>query len=161
MSAVPGEGGAAERPEEAGAEDVLHGVVPGEDDVVPVESGASVDAALMVSFGAVVPGREALAVDTFVEVGRYLGRLMDAGVVSSFRPYFFADGAVGDVSGFFLLEGDREELDALRRDEEFVTLLLRAGAATANVRSHTLLAGSDAGRLVNLYREVRADLGLL
>ncbi len=161
MSAVPGEGGAAERPEEAGAEDVLHGVVPGEDDVVPVESGASVDAALMVSFGAVVPGREALAVDTFVEVGRYLGRLMDAGVVSSFRPYFFADGAVGDVSGFFLLEGDREQLDALRRDEEFVTLLLRAGAATANVRSHTLLAGSDAGRLVNLYREVRADLGLL
>jgi hypothetical protein len=42
-----------------------------------------------------------------------------------------------------------------------VTLVLRAGAATANVRVHTLLAGSDAGRLVNLYREVRAGLGLL
>jgi hypothetical protein len=108
-----------------------------------------------------VPGRERLAVDLFVEVGRYLGRLMDSGVVSTFRPYFFADGQVGDVSGFFLLEGDREELDALRRDEEFVALLLRAGAATANVRVHTLLAGSDAGRLVNLYREVRQELGLL
>ena len=161
MSAVRGEGGSAERPEEAGAEEVLHGVVPGEDDVVPVESGPSVDGALMLSFGAVVPGRERLAVDLFVEVGRYLGRLMDSGVVSSFRPYFFADGAMHDVSGFFLLEGDREELDALRRDEEFVALLLRAGAATANVRVHTLLAGSDAGRLVNLYREVRQELGLL
>jgi hypothetical protein len=155
------EGGKAERPEEAGPQEVLHGVVPGEDDVVPVEAGASVDAALLLSFGAVIPGREALAVDTFVEVGRHLGRLLDSGVVSSFRPYFFADGALGDVSGFFLLEGDREQLDALRRDESFVALVLRAGAATANVRVHTLLAGSDAGRLVNLYREVRAELGLL
>ena len=58
----------------------------GEDDVVPVESDPSVDGALMLSFGAVVPGRERLAVDLFVEVGRYLGRLMDAGVVSTFRP---------------------------------------------------------------------------
>jgi hypothetical protein len=154
-------GGSAERPEDAGMQEVVHGVVPGEDDVVPVEADPSVDGALMLSFGAVVPGRERLAVDLFVEVGRYLGRLMDGGVVSTFRPYFFADGQQGDVSGFFLLEGDREELDALRRDEEFVTMLLRAGAATANVRVHTLLAGSDAGRLVNLYREVRADLGLL
>jgi hypothetical protein len=161
MSEREREGGAAERPEEAGMQEVLHGVVPGEEDVVPVEAGASVDAALMLSFGAVLPGREGLAVNTFVEVGRYLGRLMDTGVVSSFRPYFFADGLMADVSGFFLLEGDREQLDALRRDEGFVTLLLRAGAATANVRVHTLLAGSDAGRLVNLYREVRAELGLL
>jgi hypothetical protein len=155
------DGGSAERPEEAGPQEVLHGVVPGEDDVVPVESDVGVDAALMLSFGAVLTGRERLAVDTFVDVGRYLGRLMDTGTITNFRPYFFADGLMGDVSGFFLLEGDREQLDALRRDEEFVTLLLRAGAATANVRVHTLLAGSDAGRLVNLYREVRADLGLL
>ena len=161
MTERESEGGSAEGPEAAGAQEVVHGVVPGEGDVVPVESDAPVDAALMLSFGAVLPGRERLAVDLFVEVGRYLGRLMDTGVVSSFRPYFFADGLMGDVSGFFLLEGDREQLDALRRDEAFVTLLLRAGAATANVRVHTLLAGSDAGRLVNLYREVRADLGLL
>jgi hypothetical protein len=135
--------------------------LPGDDDVVPVEADEPVDGALMLSFGAVVPGRERLATDLFVEVGRYLGRLMDGGVVTTFRPYFFADGQVGDVSGFFLLEGDREELDALRRDEGFVTLLLRAGAATANVRVHTLLAGSDAGRLVNLYREVQQQLDLL
>jgi hypothetical protein len=161
MSEGVPEGGAAERPEEAGLQEVVHGVVPGEDDVVPVEAGPSVDAALMLSFGAVVPGRERLAVEMFVEVGRYLGRLLDAGAVTTFRPYFFADGLMGDVSGFFLLEGDRERLDSLRRDEGFVVLLLRAGAAVGNVRVHTLLAGSDAGRLVNLYREVRSGLGLI
>ena len=75
--------------------------------------------------------------------------------------YFFADGMLGDVSGFFLLEGRRERLDGLRRDEAFVRQLLQAGAATRNVRSHALVAGSEAGRLVNLYREVRQELGLI
>ena len=143
------------------SEDIVHGVAPGDEDVVPVESDASVDAALMLSFGAVLPGREALAIETFLEVGRQLGRLLDEGTVTSFRPYFFADGAMGDTSGFFLVEGDRERLDALRREEAFLALVLRAGAATASVRVHTLLAGSAAGRLVNLYREVRGGLGLL
>jgi hypothetical protein len=154
-------GGIAERPEDADVADVVHGVVPGEDDVVRVEHDPPVDGALMLSFGAVIPGREKHAVEVFVEVGRHLGLLMDSGVLTSFRPYFFADGLLHDVSGFFLLEGRRERLDALRREEAFVRLVLRAGAATSNVRVSTLLAGSDAGRLVNLYREVRSELGLL
>jgi len=120
-----------------------------------------VDAAVMLSFGSVIPGREALAVDMFTEVGQVLGRLMDAGAITSFRPYFFADGSAGDVSGFFLLHGRRARLDELRRDEAFVALVLRVGAAVANVRAQSLVAGSGAGRMVNLYREIRADLGLL
>ena len=51
-----------------------------------------VDGALMISFGAVHVGREALAVDQFTELSRYLGRLLAEGAISGFRPYFFADG---------------------------------------------------------------------
>jgi hypothetical protein len=120
-----------------------------------------VDGALMLSFGAVVPGRERLAVEMFTEVSRYLGRLFSAGVLTSFKPFFFADGMLSDVSGFFLLEGRRADLDALRRDEEFVRQVLRTGGTTSNVRVHTLVAGAEAGRLVNLYRSVRSELGLL
>ena len=120
-----------------------------------------VDGALMVSFGPVHVGREALAVDQFTEISRYLGRLLADGTITTFKPYFFADGAMGDIIGFFLLEGSRTTLDELRRTEEFVKVLLRAGAAVENVRSHALVAGSEAGRLVNLYREIRAELGLL
>jgi len=49
----------------------------------------------------------------------------------------------------------------LRRDEAFTRLVLRAGAATQNMCVHTLVAGSEAGRLVNLFREVRTELGLI
>lgn len=122
---------------------------------------AHVDGALMVSFGGVHPGREVLAIDTFRVFSQRFGELYTDGVVSSFKPFFFADGQMGDVTGFFILEGRRDDLDALRREEWFVRLLLRAGAAVSNVRVHTLIAGSEAGRLVNLYREVRTELGLM
>ena len=127
----------------------------------PVPRPPRVDAALMLSFGAVHPGREALAVEVFTEVSRYLGKLLGDDVISSFEPYFFADGQLADVSGFFIVQGLRETLDELRRDEGFTRLVLRAGAATQNMRVHTLVAGSEAGRLVNLYREVRTELGLI
>jgi len=115
--------------------------------------------ALMLSFGAVHTGREALAVEMFTEVSRYLGKLLADDVVENFKPFFFADGMQGDVSGFFIIEGQRERLDALRRGEEFQRIILRTGAATANVRVHSLIAGTEAGRLVNLYKQVRSELG--
>ena len=120
-----------------------------------------VDGGLMISFGQVMPGREALAVQQFTDVSRFLGKLLADDVISSFKPYFFADGAVGDMSGFFIIEGGRLELDELRRSEAFVKMLLRAGAAVQNVRAQTLVAGSEAGRLVNIYREIRTELGLI
>ena len=126
-----------------------------------VEPHTQIDGAVMISFGAVQTGREAFAVDSFVELSRYLGQLLTDGVITEFQPFFFADGQLGDVSGFFIIEGQRAKLDDLRRDEAFVRTILRAGAATENIRVHTLIAGSDAGRLVNLYREVRAELGLI
>ena len=120
-----------------------------------------VDGALMISFGAVQAGREALAVDLFTELSRYLGALLGDDVISGFSPYFFADGQMGDVVGFFLVRGRREALDELRRSESFLRMTLRAGAAVQHVRAHTLVAGSQAGRMVNLYADVRRDLGLI
>jgi hypothetical protein len=136
---------------------------PVSEDLEPttVERHTQIDGAVMISFGAVPTGREALAVDSFVELSRSLGQLLTDGVITAFQPFFFADGQLGDVSGFFIVEGQRVKLDDLRRDEAFVRMILRASAATENLRVHTLIAGSDAGRLVNLYREVRTELGLI
>jgi hypothetical protein len=120
-----------------------------------------VSGALMLSFGAVHIGREALAVAMFTEVSRHLGALLADDAITGFSPFFFADGQLNGISGFFLVEGHREALDAVRRDPAFQKLILRTSAATANVGVHTLVAGTEAGRLVNLYRSVRGELGLL
>jgi hypothetical protein len=119
-----------------------------------------VDGALLVSLGAPLIGREHLADAVFTELSRFLGQQLSDGDLTSFQPFFFADGPVGGIVGFFLLEGRREVLDGLQREEAFVRLLLKVRAAYADVRVDTLLAGPDAGRMVNLAREVHGELGL-
>jgi hypothetical protein len=116
---------------------------------------------LMVSFGAVHPGREGLAVEMFTELSRFLGKLVAEELITGFKPVFYADGQVADVIGFFLIEGHRESLDLVRRRGDFGRQILRMGAATANVRVQTLIAGTEAGRLVHTYREVRSELGFI
>ncbi|HZT66719.1 MAG TPA: hypothetical protein VFA11_13110 [Acidimicrobiales bacterium] len=133
-----------------------------DDDVIEFDTEPThVDGALMISFGPVIPGREALAVELFTALSRYLGRLLADEDIAGFRPYFFADGPMNDVIGYFLVEGHREDLDRLRRQESFVELMLRIGAATQTVATHTLVAGTSAGRLVNLYAQIRRELGFI
>lgn len=150
----PGEGGEATT-SGAGTD---HAV---ETDLVAGEVAQHTTGAVMLSFGAVHPGRERLAVEMFTEVSRFLGEVLADGVIESFKPFFYDGGTVGDTTGFFLLEGQREALDGLRRRRDFQRLVLRAGAATAYVRVHALVAGTEAGRMVNFYRSVREELGLL
>src|SRR5438552_981514 len=49
-----------------------------------VEPHTHIDGAVMISFGAVQTGREALAVETFLELSRYLGQLLTDGVIAEF-----------------------------------------------------------------------------
>jgi hypothetical protein len=120
-----------------------------------------VDGALLVSWGAVHPGREQLALDTFTALSKFFGAQLSEGAITSFQPFFYADGAVRGSTGFFLVEGRRDALDDLRRTAAFARLQLTASAAASDVRVDTLVAGPEAGRLANLYREVRDELGLL
>lgn len=166
-SGVPGEDdvtGGPIRPGEGGEATGLGPVTEAAVEAGPV--GGEVDTphttgAVMLSFGAVHPGREGLAVEAFTEVSRFFGEVLADGVIESFEPFFYDGGAVGDTIGFFLVAGRREALDGLRRRHDFQRLVLRAGAATADVRVHALVAGREAGRMVNLYRSVREELGLL
>lgn len=151
----PGEGGEATTLDLQTERAVEEGRAGGDLDTLH-ETGA-----VMLSFGAVHPGRERLAVEAFTEVSRFLGEVLADGVIESFKPYFYDGGTVGDTAGFFLIGGRREALDELRGRDDFQRLVLRAGAATAGVRVHALIAGSAAGRMVNLYRSVRQELGLL
>jgi len=133
-----------------------------DEDLEPVARPEHINAALMLSFGGVQPGREALAGDVYQEVYRFLGRVLAEGRIQRFKPYFFADGQLFDMIGFFLLEAhDRAELLALRQDEEFERLLAKAAAVTQTLRMSILNSGAAAGRVLNLHQTVREELGLV
>jgi len=74
----------------------------------------------------VIPGREAVAGELFASTMGYWEKLQKGGKIASFEPVFLqAHG--GDLNGFFSIKGTHAQLDAVKTDEEFVDITLRAG----------------------------------
>jgi hypothetical protein len=84
------------------------------------------DSALFIGWGEIVRGREAEAAETFSETIGYWTRLQAEGVIEAFEPVFLEPHG-GDLQGFFFLRGNAEKLAALRVDEEFTKVVMRAG----------------------------------
>lgn len=83
------------------------------------------DTALFVGFGAPARAREPQALALFEQWVGYCSDLRERGEIESFEPVLL-DAHGGDLAGFFLLRGDGERLDRLRRDGDFRRLSARA-----------------------------------
>ncbi len=73
-----------------------------------------------------VPGREAISGAHFQEFVEYLGGLQQAGTIQSFQGVLL-DPHGGDLNGFFLLQGEVDQLAALSGTEEWANHTTRAG----------------------------------
>ena len=83
------------------------------------------DTGLFIGFGAPVRGRERQAIQVFNETFEYYARLQQEGEIESFEPVLFEPHG-GELGGFFLLRGDRDQLARVRASEEFERLTARA-----------------------------------
>jgi hypothetical protein len=82
------------------------------------------DSALFIGFGSPVRGRERTAQSVFAEVVEYCSRLQQGGEIESFEPVLLEPHG-GELGGFFLLRGDRDNLAHLRANEEFERQIIR------------------------------------
>ena len=69
--------------------------------------------------------RERQAVKVFNETFEYYSRLQQEGEIESFEPILLEPHG-GELSGFYLLRGDRDKLARIRSSEEFERLTARA-----------------------------------
>jgi hypothetical protein len=76
------------------------------------------DYGLFVGFGAPVRGRERQAIKVFNEAFEYYSRLQQEGEIESFEPVLLEPHG-GELTGFFLLRGDRDKIERVRSSEEF------------------------------------------
>jgi hypothetical protein len=83
------------------------------------------DAALVLQWDRVVPGREQQALSLFGQVLEYYGTLQSEGAIDSYEPVIF-DPNGSDLNGFILIRGSGDQLDALRRKERFIELTMQA-----------------------------------
>ena len=94
---------------------------------------AKTEAALMMVWGQPVRGREKQANNQLRESVRYLKRLQEEGRLERFEWGGLAPQAE-DLWGFALLRGTTEQIDALRRTEEYARWVLRVSLVADRVR---------------------------
>jgi hypothetical protein len=116
------------------------------------------DDALFIGFGEVVRGRETKAVQVFNESIEYYGQLQADGRVEGFDAWFLAPHG-GDLGGFILLRGEREQLDEIQRSPEFERLQARASLIVDRSGVVAAYTGDALGRLMGQFQEAAGELG--
>lgn len=100
------------------------------------------DHALFIGWGTPVRGREAKSATVFGEAVALWTKLQSEGVVESWAAYFLGPHG-GDLEGFFLLHGDREQLALASASEEMTHVLERAGMVVERLGVVTALTGAE------------------
>jgi hypothetical protein len=115
------------------------------------------DAGLFIGWGAPVRGREAKGLEVFNEaIGWYEGQRGE-GAIESYEVVLLEPHG-GDLYGFFLVRGSEEQVDRLRRDEEFQRLHTRAGLIVEGLGIVPVSIGEGIGRAIALYQEGVGEL---
>ncbi len=84
------------------------------------------DAALFIGYGRPARARERQAIELFNLALALYANLQERGEIESFEPVLL-DPHGGELAGFFLVRGTREQLDRLRDHGEYQRLIVRAG----------------------------------
>ena len=116
------------------------------------------NAALFIGYGSVMPGRAQQALQVFNEALQYYGRLQQHGQLESFEPVFLEPHG-GDLAGFILLRGDREQLNTIRYTAEFTRLTNRASLVVQHIGIVSGFTGDEQNRLFQDLQTQATDLG--
>jgi hypothetical protein len=116
------------------------------------------DAGLFVGWGEPVRGREGPGLQVFTEALEYDARLQQEGRIESFE-VFLLEPHGGDLSGFVVLRGTPEQIDAVQRDPDFERQIARAGMIVQSLGVVRAYLGDSLGRQIALYEEAVGELG--
>ena len=110
------------------------------------------EAGLFIRWGEVARGREKGALQVFNEGLQYFGRLQQEGEIESFELVVFMPHSPDD-GGFVLLRGSAQQIDAVRRDEEFRRLINRARLRIDGFGVADTFVDEGVAQVINLYQE--------
>jgi hypothetical protein len=116
--------------------------------------------ALMIRWGASIPGREGASLDVFGSAINRFEMLAKQGRIHGHHEYFSVSGRDG---GFALLEGEIEELTKIMTEEETLRLNGQASAVVEDFEIQAYVGGSDQTiqQVVGTYTSGLNDIGLI
>ena len=110
------------------------------------------DAGLFIGWGQVVRGREDRALDVFNETIELYGQMQSDGRIESFEVCLLQPHG-GELGGFELIRGSEEQIDALRRSEDFERINTKASLVVDDLGIVDMLIGDGLARGMAIYQE--------
>jgi len=92
---------------------------------------------LLFGWNRALPGREQMSSAHFDDFVAYLGGLQEKGAIAGFDVVLLEPHG-GDLNGFFLLRGDRKQLDAVTASDAWAEHMVRA---TMHLDNHGFVRG--------------------
>jgi hypothetical protein len=115
------------------------------------------DAGIFIGWGANVPGREEKGLTVFNESIQYWGGLQESGKIESFEVVLLTPHG-GELEGFALLRGSRDQVGALLMEDEFERQTTRASFIVQNVGVVPAVLGEGMGRSIDVYQKQFGEL---
>lgn len=116
------------------------------------------ESALFIGWGDAVRGREQKALEVFQEVVQFYAGLAQRGEISSFEPVALEPHG-GDLAGFAIIRGSREQLDRLRASDDFERLNARGGMVVEKLGVVKAYVGEGLQKLFAEFGKQAAELG--
>ena len=110
------------------------------------------DAGLFIGWGEVVRGREDRALEVFNETLEFYGQLQSNGRIEDFEVALL-DPHGGDLLGYTMLRGSEDQIDAVRRDENFIRLMTKASLIVENLGIIPASIGEGLARAMSIYQD--------
>jgi hypothetical protein len=111
------------------------------------------EAGLYLGWGTVARGREKAALGIFNESMQYYGRLQQEGKIESFDVAIL-NPTGGDAGGFILLRGTAQQIDSLRRDDEYQELLNRVQMIVDGLRITDAIVDEGIAQQITRFEKV-------
>lgn len=121
---------------------------------------ANANAAIYVSWGSSVAGREAKSLEVFMHAVEYYGRLEKEGKIAALRTYVSTTGNTQHFAGFMVIEGEVAQLRTLIDSDEFKTILVKARHLVEEVNVVHCATGAQVVKEIEHLVGVRKQLGI-
>jgi hypothetical protein len=115
------------------------------------------DHGLFIGWGAPVYGREEKGLGVFAESIEFYGKLQGEGRIESFEAALL-DPHGGDLEGFVLVRGTRQQMADLRGDADFRRLVTRASLIIQSLGMVDAVLGEELGREIGVYQEAAQEM---
>ena len=119
--------------------------------------------AVMISWGAGVPGREAKGLEVFGKALAHYDDLAKQGRIHGHREYFALTGNVGERGGFMVIDGELDELLKIQIEPDTIKLLTEADAIVSNFTVTICAGGTESAvqEQVGMFTEALSGLGYM